>query len=215
MARQRRSASEARERILEHALRRVREAGPDALTLKALARDLGVSHPAILHHFGSREALMESVVREAIERLQQEILAGYARAGARVAEAGLDAAGPPTELILGFLERAGGLLVDEERGRLFGWLSLSRRVGGEEDLEIGTPLAELATVARANADPALVEQLDEDEVLFGFVLSALAVLGESVFGRFVFRAAGLDPVADRPRFRAWLARKLMRVTDPE
>ena len=65
MARTRRSAPEARRAILEAAEKRLREGGPEAVRLQDLARDLGVSHPAILHHFGSREKLIRAVMRDA------------------------------------------------------------------------------------------------------------------------------------------------------
>ena len=53
--RRRLPADEAKTRILEAAQKRLTEGGPDAIRLQDLAADLGISHPAILHHFGSRE----------------------------------------------------------------------------------------------------------------------------------------------------------------
>ena len=58
----RRSATQARELILEAAESQLSRFGPDSLRLKQLAADVGMSHPAILHHFGSRDGLVRAVV---------------------------------------------------------------------------------------------------------------------------------------------------------
>lgn len=216
MARQRLTATEARERILQAALQRVRAEGPDALTLKALARDIGVSHPAILHHFGSREALMTSVVREAIDRLKQEIIAGYGSLRdllAATRKAGQPWSGPPPSAIEAFLLLAERDLVDDQRGRLFGWLALARRVGAGDLVELGTPVLDLATAAEEGGADGIVGTLEEDEVLFSFLTAAFVILGMSVFGEFVFPAAGMSTDKGRGRYRRWLARKLIRFRD--
>ena len=60
--RRRRSAAETRDAILEAAERRLVDGGPEAIRLQEIAADAGISHPAILHHFGSREGLVEAMV---------------------------------------------------------------------------------------------------------------------------------------------------------
>ena len=218
MARQRLTATEARQRILDAALRRVREEGPDALTLKALARDIGVSHPAILHHFGSREALMAAVVREAIDRVRREIIGAYGGLRERmraVKDAGEAWKGPPPAAIETFLALAERDLVAGQRGRLFGWLALAGRVGSSDLDEIGLPVLDLAERAiEADDEEGFLRSLEEDEVLFSFLTGAFVILGMSVFGSFLFPSAGLDPDKDRARYRRWLARKLVRYRDP-
>jgi AcrR family transcriptional regulator len=73
--RTRRSAAEARQRILEVAQRELLRVGPEALRLTDLARQLGLSHPAILHHFGSREGLVAAVVQHSMHALTQQLMA--------------------------------------------------------------------------------------------------------------------------------------------
>lgn len=51
-------------------------AGPAALRLQDLARQAGVSHPTILHHFGSREGLVRALNNRAVERLTQAAIMG-------------------------------------------------------------------------------------------------------------------------------------------
>jgi AcrR family transcriptional regulator len=48
--------------------------GPAALRLQDVARQAGVSHPTILHHFGSREGLIQALNRRALERLAENAM---------------------------------------------------------------------------------------------------------------------------------------------
>jgi AcrR family transcriptional regulator len=73
--RKRRTAEEARTSILDAAEKRLVASGPAAIRLQEVAADVGVSHPTILHHFGSREALVEAVVRRALDSLHAQMLA--------------------------------------------------------------------------------------------------------------------------------------------
>src|SRR5579863_2646522 len=75
--RRRRSAPETRNAILEAAQRRLLGGGPEAIRLQEIAADAGISHPAILHHFGSREGLVEAMILRGIARLQTQILKGW------------------------------------------------------------------------------------------------------------------------------------------
>jgi AcrR family transcriptional regulator len=74
--RRRLSAEQARKRILEAAERELMRVGPEGLRLTDLARELRVSHPAILHHFGSREGLVAAVVQQTMTKLSEDLLAG-------------------------------------------------------------------------------------------------------------------------------------------
>jgi len=69
-SRRRRSAAETRDAILEAAERRLLDKGPEAIQLQEIAADAGISHPAILHHFGSREGLVEAMILRGIARRQ-------------------------------------------------------------------------------------------------------------------------------------------------
>ena len=59
-------AAQARARILAAAERKLAEVGPEQLRLTDLAAELGVSHQAILHHFGSREELVPRTIAGAL-----------------------------------------------------------------------------------------------------------------------------------------------------
>src|SRR6266403_1216850 len=77
LSRRRRSAAETRDAILEAAERRLLDKGPDAIRLQEIGADAGISHPAILHHFGSREGLVEAMILRGIARLQAQFLEGW------------------------------------------------------------------------------------------------------------------------------------------
>ena len=62
-----------REALLRGAERTVRERGVDALSLRELAREVGVSHAAPRRHFPDRQALLDALSQEGFERLRGEL----------------------------------------------------------------------------------------------------------------------------------------------
>jgi len=62
-----------REALVQAALREAEQGGPEAISIKALAKELGVSQPAPYRHFADREALLQAVTVEAF-RLFNAIL---------------------------------------------------------------------------------------------------------------------------------------------
>src|SRR6478736_553059 len=63
----RRDAETARAAILEATEKRLVHVGPSGIRLQEVAADAGVSHPTVLHHFGSREALVQAVIVRAFQ----------------------------------------------------------------------------------------------------------------------------------------------------
>lgn len=55
-----------RDALVEAAVEVVREGGPEALSLRELARRVGVSHAAAYRHFADREALVDVVAEQAL-----------------------------------------------------------------------------------------------------------------------------------------------------
>src|SRR5258708_24044460 len=58
-----------RDALVQAALQEAERGGPEAISLKALAKKLGVSQPAPYRHFADREALLEVVTAEAFRQL--------------------------------------------------------------------------------------------------------------------------------------------------
>ena len=57
-----------RDALVQAALAEAEQGGPEAISLKALAKKLGVSQPAPYRHFADREALLETVTAEAFRQ---------------------------------------------------------------------------------------------------------------------------------------------------
>src|SRR5580700_6321803 len=112
-ARKRRTAEEARAAILDAAERRLVESGPAAIRLQEVAADVGVSHPTILHHFGSREALVEAVVRRALDSLHAQMLAAVGSSPGS------------TDKVAALLDAVFDMFASGGHGRTFLWLALS------------------------------------------------------------------------------------------
>jgi AcrR family transcriptional regulator len=189
--RQRRSAEEAHEQILDAADRRLAESGPRGIRLQEIAADVGVSHPTILHHFGSREGLVEEVVKRALAGLSAEIVRV-------VSERALDA-GEGAELV----RMVAATLGDRGHARLMAWLALEDRTP-EDAPELLRGLA-AAMHARRVAETGTAAPLED--TLFLVLLVSLALFGEGVLGDAMRRSAGLgaDGTA-QARFHEWLAR---------
>src|ERR1700756_4565384 len=74
----RRSPEEARRLILETAQALIARTGPEGLRLQDIAAAAGISHPLILHHFGSREGLVRELTRQAVAELRDKLVAAMA-----------------------------------------------------------------------------------------------------------------------------------------
>src|SRR5439155_19480326 len=77
----RRSPEEARRLILDTAQELIARNGPEGLRLQEIAAAAGISHPLILHHFGSREGLVRAFVHEAVAELRCRLVAEVGLAG--------------------------------------------------------------------------------------------------------------------------------------
>jgi AcrR family transcriptional regulator len=73
-ARVRRNPEESRALILEAAIRVISARGPEAVGLKEVAGEAGVSHGLVAHYFGTFEALVDAAVLECGARLRKRLL---------------------------------------------------------------------------------------------------------------------------------------------
>ena len=71
-----------REALLQRARETLRSEGAEALSLRRLARDLGVSHAAPGRHFKDRRALLDALALDGYERLATALEAAYTDGGA-------------------------------------------------------------------------------------------------------------------------------------
>ncbi len=70
-----------RAELLAQAERTVRERGAQALSLRELAREAGVSHGAPRRHFPDRQALLDALAEAGFARLGEELRAAFDGAG--------------------------------------------------------------------------------------------------------------------------------------
>jgi AcrR family transcriptional regulator len=198
--RRRRTADVARHEILEAAERRLAQSGPQGLRLQDVAADVGISHPAVLHHFGSREGLVHAVIEQAIVKLQEDLVRSLSETpqGDR----------PDTAAMF---ERVYETLFDRGNGRLMAWLLLSGYDPFNETARANwARIGEVAHGVRIKRFKGKRKPAYED-TMFAIVLSALTLFGQSIAGRSTLRVAGLgdDPTVER-RFRAWVAALLAK-----
>jgi len=78
--RRRLSPEESRDAALEAARALLLEAGPQAVTLKAVAARIGRTHANLLHHFGSAAGLQKALVASLAEKVTAKIGAAVLRA---------------------------------------------------------------------------------------------------------------------------------------
>jgi len=60
-----------RDALIQAALQEVELGGPEAISIKALAKQLGVSQPAPYRHFADRDALLQAVTAEAFRQFNE------------------------------------------------------------------------------------------------------------------------------------------------
>jgi AcrR family transcriptional regulator len=194
--RKRRTAEVARSAILDAAERRLIAAGPAGIRLQEVAADVGVSHPTVLHHFGSREALVAAVVERLVTALHVEVLEAIAQAPA--GEGNLAA----------LLERVATVLGERGHGRVLAWLALSGHGADLAEQRFASVVAAAHGRRRQQRDGGPVPALED--TAFTILLAFLALFGGSILAPELARSAGLgDPVRMGKRFRAWLARLLV------
>lgn len=164
--RRRRSADEAKAEALAAARRLLIERGPYAVTLKAVADELGTSHTNILHHFGTAGELQSELMSTMVHDLADALMGA-------VAHLRSDTAAPRAlvDMVFDAFEKGGA-------GRLAAWIMLS----GNKDY-----LAPVTDAVEALVQ-ALQEKFAHEEgdprlgVTSAVLLIALMAFGDSIIG---------------------------------
>ncbi len=194
--RKRRTAEAARSAILDAAEQRLIASGPAGIRLQEVAADVGVSHPTVLHHFGSREALVAAVVERLVAALHADVLEAIALAPA--GEGNMAA----------LLERVAAVLGERGHGRVLAWLALSGHGSDLPEQRFSSVVVAAHARRKQQRAPGPVPALED--TAFTILLAFLALFGDSILGPELTRSAGLgDPARVGKRFRAWLARVLV------
>ncbi len=178
--RRRRSPEEARSEILDAAEHLLVTEGLSALTLQRVAREVGISHPGVLHHFRSTDRLAQALHERVSRRIRSDFLA---------------LANPDDSIDRpAAMRRAMDALADPKKGPLLAWLVASGRDPFPDASETG--LSQLAdSLARPDSDL--------DEVRYKLMLIVLAMVGESLVGEAVRKRIGMEDT-EPEKFRSWL-----------
>lgn len=115
--RKRRSPEAAKRAILDAALALLAEHGPDAIGLKDVAKEAGVSHALVSHYFGTYDGLVEAAFSDHLTRQRIEGLARMAKV-------------PPHPAA--WLDIAFDQLAHPLTGRLLIWAMLTGRLERED-----------------------------------------------------------------------------------
>ena len=195
----RRTPKEARRLILEAAQTRLATTGPEGLRLQDIAAAAGISHPLILHHFGSREGLVRALTREAAAELRDKLVAAMASSEYSVEQA---------------LDRVFDTFRDGLAQRLAWLTSVDPGGGTEENQLIMRDIADRLHARRlATAPPGIAIARADTEALVHLV--ATAAFGDALYGAQLHRSAGLPATSETDRgFRQWLAALIRARSQP-
>ncbi len=185
--RRRRPAAEAREAILAAAEELLCSEGPSGVRLQRVAKAVGVSHPAILHHFGSADGLMEAL-HHRVSRAIRDDLMGLLTPAEDAAERRRATHAALTRL------------ADPSKGRMLAWLVATGRDPFPPIEEQGlSSIAESLDSAIGGAPGGI------DQARRVVLLAVLASMGDALVGSEVrARLGGSDEARDPDTFRAWL-----------
>jgi AcrR family transcriptional regulator len=186
----RRTPEEARRLILDAAQALIAKTGPEGLRLQDIAAAAGVSHPLILHHFGSREGLIRALTQGAVAELRDKLVVAMA-AGEHSIEEQID--------------RVFDSFRDGLAQRLAWLATVDPCVAAGDTQMVMRDIADQLHAQRvATAPPGTVTARSDTDWLIHLV--ATAAFGDALVGPRLRRSAGLPATSETdPSFRLWLA----------
>ncbi len=193
--RKRRTPEQARALILETAENRLAAHGPDGLKVADVARDAGIAHSTLLHHFGSTAELQKALVNQMTHRLLQDILE-------QLSSENLKGAEPK-----GVLEKAFEVLADRGHARLMAWLMLTgqRAETGEDVADRLLHDVVEAIYAHSVAQGRPTSPETKRDARFAVYLAAIAAMGDGLSGPVLAPIIGLTNHEAQVDFRQWLS----------
>jgi AcrR family transcriptional regulator len=189
----RRTPDEARDAILAAARERLLKHGLDGLKIADIARDIGMSHATLIHHFGSTAGMRRALVDRMANSLLTEFLGVFERV-------------PPSPTrrseVLGRLFRA---LADERHVQLFAWLALEAADGADSEgvAWAGAPLFDRLFDRIAAQEDATGH--DRDAARFGVLLAVTSAIGFGIATPWLKHAGLVAGAGEVDRFAARFA----------
>ncbi|KUO52585.1 MAG: TetR family transcriptional regulator [Sphingomonadales bacterium BRH_c3] len=196
-SRKRLTPQESRSSALQAARALLIEAGPQSVTLKAVAGRIGRTHANLLHHFGSASGLQKELARHLAETVCETI-----KEAVRASRAGL---GAPREVV----DLAFDAFDKEGAGALASWMILT---GNEDALSpIVETIHQLVDDIAPDEPDAIIEVRRLREETLALVLMAM---GDALIGSALARSLGLPETAARDRAQLMLERSLEAINQP-
>ncbi|MGY6635880.1 MAG: TetR family transcriptional regulator [Erythrobacter sp. SCN 62-14] len=190
-SRKRLSPEESRNSALEAARALLIEAGPQAVTLKAVSARIGRTHANLLHHFGSASGLQKALAEHLAKSVCETIIDAV-----RASRAGLGSPREVVDLAFDAFDREGA-------GALTSWMLLT---GNEDALDpiIRAIHALVDELAPEEADANCGDQRIHNDTL----TLVLMALGDALIGGALAKSLGLPRDAARARAEAMLVQSL-------
>ncbi len=193
--RRRLDADAARTLILDVTEKRLAEVGPSGIRLQEVAADAGVSHPTVLHHFGSREQLVQAVIARSLDAINRNLIAA------------MEASSGDEQQLETLLENVGNALQESGHARVVMWLALEgyRANAAEVPLGLVVDAAHALRLTKLSGENSVLPT--RQDTGRAVVLTTLALLGSAVAGPMVLENAGMaNSPQEVKKFRAWFAR---------
>lgn len=180
----RRTPEEARALILDATQTLLGERGPNAIGLKDVAREAGVSHALVSHYFGTKDKLIEASYQALLNREREALLA-------RIAHSGDDVRGWVDHYLKGFGA--------PWRGRLIAWAILGGRVDADDFFPNQRQNLKLvADTIEARLGEG--RQVNRDDLEFTLLLLLTAPYGYAIGRRMLWTMLGKEPTEERDRW---------------
>ena len=179
--RRRRTPDEARSEALAAARSLLLQAGPDAVTLSAVAKKIGVTHANLIHHFGSASDLQAALMGSMVDDLRDALDAAVARL--RTDQSA------PRELVDAVFDAFG----EGGAGRLASWIVMTGDTSRLEPVRQAVLGVVDAVDEMAGHDPQLPRERIKAAVLF----IALSAFGDALIGPPLRDILGQDDKASR------------------
>ncbi len=182
----RRTPEEAKSLILKVASDRLSTFGLAGLNISGVAKDAGMSHATVIHHFGSTGAMREAL----LGKMTRELLSDVMQALNRETE--------PASVLDHLFE----MLSQGGHGRLLAWLALDQQAFSPASDSKGLFTDILSTIAEESGDPVHAKQL--------VFLVAIAAMGKSICGEAIADLIGMN-AAETQQFPSWLAAHIQQL----
>jgi len=182
----RRTHEEAKSLVLKVSSDRLSTLKLEGLNISGVAKDAGMSHATVIHHFGSTGAMREALLEQMTHDLLSDVMVA------------LNHHEEPARVLDHLFE----MLSQGGHGRLLAWFALDQQALSPANGSKGLFTDILNTIAEDSGDPVHVKQI--------IFLVAIAAMGKSICGDAIAGLIGMN-TAEAQQFPAWLADHIQRI----